>query len=346
MTVAKTDFKKYAGKISNSGGDENWGIHGGKAGDNTGHEWEIRSWYNRPWNCILRHPNQQVRDLIAELAIEAANNDNIGYDQWQRETYWSQLQKVGYRPSKITTPCESDCSAGVIANAKAVGYLLGNSALKGITSTYTGNMRAGFKAAGFQVLTDSKYLNSQDYLMPGDILLNDTHHTATNLGIGSKSGYKAANNVVDLTAGKTIDQMAKEILSGNNPYGDGDERIFNLGDKYEAVQKRVNELIAERNKTNTTPAPTTTNKVPVYSGTYSKTVARKGQVTANLLNIRLQPTIKAGNLTSYPTLKKGTEVGICMQTKDEDGDPWYYIKITGNKGEKFGFASAAYIKLI
>lgn len=106
-TVPKTgiDFSKYNGKISNSGKDENSKLKGGKAGDQTKHEWEIRDWYNRPWSCVLRHPNQQVRELIAELAIEAANNNKIGYDQNQRSTYWTQLKKVGYRPSKITTAC-------------------------------------------------------------------------------------------------------------------------------------------------------------------------------------------------------------------------------------------------
>jgi len=71
-TAATVDFSKYAGKISNSGGDERWGIRGGQAGDQTGREWELRNWYSYPWNCVLRHPNQQVRDLIAQLAIEAA----------------------------------------------------------------------------------------------------------------------------------------------------------------------------------------------------------------------------------------------------------------------------------
>ena len=51
-------------------------------------------------------------------------------------------------------------------------------------------MRTAYRNAGFEVLTDSKYLNGYDYLMPGDVLLNDIHHTATNLGIGAKSGYK------------------------------------------------------------------------------------------------------------------------------------------------------------
>ena len=36
------------------------------------------------------------------------------------------------------------------------------------------------------MLTDSKYLTGCDYLLPGDILLYDSHHTATNVTIGKK----------------------------------------------------------------------------------------------------------------------------------------------------------------
>lgn len=183
------DFTKYYGKISNSSGDQNGHIHGGAAGDQTGKEWQIRSWYNRPWTCILRYPDQEVRELIAELGIQAANNDKIGYDQYQRDTYWTQLKNSGYRPSKITKACEADCSAGVIANTKAAGYLKNITALKNLSASYTGNMRTGYKKAGFTVLTDKKYLTGYDYLVPGDILLYDNHHTATNLSIGKKAGY-------------------------------------------------------------------------------------------------------------------------------------------------------------
>ena len=174
--------------ISNSGGDENGKVSGGKAGDQTGREWQLRAWYNRPWSCVLRYPDAKVREKIAELGKKAAQNDKIGYDQYERDTYWTQLKKAGYDPSKITTACEADCSAGVIANVKAVGYLLGIDKLKNLNASYTGNMRSGFKAAGFTVLTASKYLTGPDYLLPGDILLNDQHHTATNITAGSKSG--------------------------------------------------------------------------------------------------------------------------------------------------------------
>lgn len=175
-------------KISNSGSDEHGNYKGGAAGDNTGKEWYIRDWYNRPWNCVLRHPDPAVRACIADLATKATNNNKIGYDQYQRQTYWTELQKVGYDPSRITTACEADCSAGVIANIKAAGHLLGRKELQDITCTYTGNMRSGLKAAGFACLTDSKYLTGSSYLVAGDILLNDTHHTATAVTNGVNSG--------------------------------------------------------------------------------------------------------------------------------------------------------------
>ena len=93
---------------------------------------------------------------------------------------------MGWEPSKINVNCEADCSAGVCANVTAAGYLLGIKALQNHTGTYTGNMRSALTKAGFQLLTDSKYLTSGDYLLPGDILLNDGHHTATNVTVGKK----------------------------------------------------------------------------------------------------------------------------------------------------------------
>ena len=172
--------------ISNSGSDENGAYRGGQAGDQTGKEWQMRSWYNRPWLVVLRYPDQKVALKLAQLVIDAALNDKIGYDQGQNRTYLAQLKAVGWEPSKITVACEADCSAGVCANVTAVGYLLGIKALKEHTGTYTGNMRSALTKAGFKALTDSKYLTSGDYLLPGDILLNDNHHTATNVTIGSK----------------------------------------------------------------------------------------------------------------------------------------------------------------
>ena len=181
--------------ISNVSGDERGKLAGGQAGDQTGNEWKIRSWYNRPWLCVLRHPDPAVRKELAKLARAGAKNDKIGYDQGtvgnseDRYSFWYQLKANGYDPAKITKACETDCSAAEAAMVKAVGYRLGIDKLKNVSIyLYTGNMRANFKAAGFEVLTASKYLTSDAYLLEGDVLLNDNHHVATNLDDGSKAG--------------------------------------------------------------------------------------------------------------------------------------------------------------
>lgn len=201
--------------IANSGSDERGSYSGGAAGDQTGKEWRIINWYNRPWNCILRHPDPAVRELIATLATQGAKNDLIGYDQNERWTFWNQMKKVGYYPVNINTKCEADCSAGVISIVWAVGYLLGLYKLKQLNATYTGNMRSGFRSAGFEVLTASKYLSGDSYLMRGDILLNDAHHTAINL----TTGNKVVTEVEDLTEEQTRKIVREEInaiLKGEN----------------------------------------------------------------------------------------------------------------------------------
>ena len=191
--------------ISNCGHDERSKYSGGQAGDQTGNEWRIISWYNRPWNVVLRHPDANVRKEIAKLAKAAANNNKIGYDQGERWTFWDELKKVGYDPAKITSNCETDCSAGVLALCKSTGYRLNIQALKDINQNgYTGNQRKILKAAGFQVLTDKKYLDSEDYLLEGDILLNEGHHTATNLTNGKYSGATEESvSEVELTPAQT-----------------------------------------------------------------------------------------------------------------------------------------------
>ncbi len=170
--------------ISNSGSDERGAYKNGQAGDQNSREWQIRSWYNRPWTCVLRHPDANVGIMLSNLSIKSAQNNKIGYDQNQRDTYWTQLQKANYDPSAIKTVCEADCSSGVIANTKAVGHLMGLKELQKIAATYTGNMKAKYKAAGFSTLTATKYLTSEKNLQLGDILLNENHHTAVYVGDG------------------------------------------------------------------------------------------------------------------------------------------------------------------
>lgn len=165
----------------------------------------------------MRYPDPAVRGLIAQLAGEAADNNKIGYDQSERGLFWYRLKQYGYFPSAIKIVCESDCSAGVAAIVKATGYILDLDNLKTVSADmYTGNERAALTAAGFSALTDSKYLSSDKYLMPGDILLYEGHHTAINLDFGSKSSM-AFSIEAHISA---TDKFAKTARVGNYSYGD------------------------------------------------------------------------------------------------------------------------------
>lgn len=172
--------------ISNSGSDENGQYHGGKAGDQTGKEWQLRSWYKRPWTHVFRYEKSKaVRDKITEFACAAALNNKIGYDQYQRTTFWKQLLAVDYNPANIATACEADCSAGVASIVKAVGTILGVDALKSLSYTLTSrNLKPALIAAGFACYTSSAYTGSNKALLPGDILLCENHHVATNITKG------------------------------------------------------------------------------------------------------------------------------------------------------------------
>lgn len=173
--------------VSNCGQDENGNLHGGKAGDQTKNEWDIRGWKAAGWTCVLRYPNSSVREEICSLATKAAENDLIGYNQHDRKSFWEHLQMSAYDPSQITVACNADCSCGTAGIVKAVGYRIGMETLQNINvEMTTANMREALQSVGFTVLTEKKYLNSPEYLLPGDIVLRDGVHVCINITEGSK----------------------------------------------------------------------------------------------------------------------------------------------------------------
>ena len=262
--------------ISNCGHDERNKYTGGKAGDQTGEEWKIREWYDRPWNCVLRYPDAKIRGMIADKAEKAAKNDNVGYDMYQRYTFWDELKRVNYDPSKIKTACEADCSSGITAIVRGIGFELGIKKLQNIPEkTYTEDMRANFTKAGFEVLTGQKYTKSQDYLLPGDILLNDKKHVTTNLTKGSKA------EEIQNEPKKSIEEMAKLVIAGK--YGNDPERSKKLkaeGYDPKEVQAKVNEML-KANK----PAKTTTTYVVTGLSTFLNVrKSPNGTVVGKLFN--------------------------------------------------------------
>lgn len=278
-TEQTTGGNKMTVKLSNCGHDENGRYAGGKAGDQTGTEYQIIDWYSRPWKCVLRFENENVAAMIADMAKKAALNDLIGYDQGtvgnsnDRYTFWQHLKASNYDPAQITIACESDCSASTAAIIKGAGCRLGITALQNVSiylTTY--NMRSALQAAGAKVLTDSKYLTSGNYIKAGDILLNDDHHVA----IAVTSGPYAGSTTNAGGTKKSVTEIAKEVIAGK--WGNGDERknrLTSAGYNYNEVQKKVNELA-----TGTAKKSVTEIAKEVIAGKWGNGDARKSKLTS------------------------------------------------------------------
>ncbi len=165
----------------------------GIPGDSTGLEWQVKEWFRDgkyyAWDKVYRYPDENVARTIAICAIKGANNDNIGYkfEGWgggsRQNSLGYELEKVNFDLSAINTKCDSICSLSTSNVVKAAGYALNMEQLKSIpTNSYTAE--ANYPGRGFQTLTDSKYLNSTDNLLAGDILVNTGVHVNIFVGNG------------------------------------------------------------------------------------------------------------------------------------------------------------------
>ena len=171
--------------------DERGKANGGQAGDQTGSEVCIRSWYASGWNVVLRPKSSAVAEKMAAACETLCRSNLVGYDQWERNSLWDELEKVQWDASKLKTKCETDCSAFMTACARVAGITVPRVALGGgkYNAPITQTMRSAFGGTGaFEVLTDSKYMTSDKYLKRGDVLVRESGHTAMALVNGDLSG--------------------------------------------------------------------------------------------------------------------------------------------------------------
>lgn len=169
QSIVNQLIKKGRDMIGHASIDENGKAQGGMAGDQTGKEVCRREWYKKPWTAVIRPNDSNIAEKIAKAMEEACDNNNIGYDQSQRTTLFTEAQKVGFRLSTIKTKCETDCSALVAVCVNAAG-------VKVSKDIYTGNELNALKATGeFKIYTTADYVNSKDKLKRGDILLAKGH---------------------------------------------------------------------------------------------------------------------------------------------------------------------------
>ena len=169
--------------IGSARGDEHGHITGGQAGDQTGREVCTEAWYNssKGWR-VFRAIEPDKAEKLAECMLKACANNKIGYDQSNNQSLWNAVQSVGYDPSKVTAPVETDCSqlvrvccnyagipVGMFSTADEPKYLLG-----------TGQ---------FKELTESAYTSKSSYLQKGDVLCTRSKgHTCIVVADGDKVG--------------------------------------------------------------------------------------------------------------------------------------------------------------
>lgn len=184
--------------IAHSSIDENGKIAGGKAGDQTGKEICIRTWYDKPFTQVLRIENKEVREQFANNMIDCANNDNVGYDQGGRNTILTEAEKVNFDFTKISNKCESDCSSlatvcilGAIykifgkdeyLKAKAVLVVSGNCAT---TSTLPSRLQK-LTVIKVTLYTSTAYTRGTSKAIYGDIYNKPGSHVVCYIDDGKK----------------------------------------------------------------------------------------------------------------------------------------------------------------
>lgn len=165
-------------RVGSAKGDEYGEASGGRAGDQTGGEVGTQLWYVHPkgWNG-MRAKDSKVADKIAYAMEAACKNNLIGYDQSQRLTLYTEAKKVGFDPAKVTTACETDCSALVRVCLAYAGIMVGD--------FYTGNEVDTIMATGKFIRIPNAQLTSSAYAHKGDILVTKTTgHTVVVLDNG------------------------------------------------------------------------------------------------------------------------------------------------------------------
>lgn len=176
-------------KICSARIDENNKAHGGKAGDQTGKEVSTQNWYlhGKEW-VVLRAKDAAAREKIAEDMEFACDNRNIGYDQYQRDTLYNVSKPLGFNCKKVTTPCETDCSALVRVCVCYAGIAVGN--------FRTTNQASVLMATGkFEKFTDDAHCKKSANLLRGDILVTRSQgHTVVVLTDGSNAKAERAND--------------------------------------------------------------------------------------------------------------------------------------------------------
>jgi GH25 family lysozyme M1 (1,4-beta-N-acetylmuramidase) len=115
-----------------------------------------------------------VGAVTARIARQVSENENVGYSQYRRRTWFAAADWAGHVPSAQDADCSSlACGAIDYGLHDTYGVPWGHQALLEINDFWTGNMRAGMEARGFRERTWSdENLCPDGGFQAGDIILS------------------------------------------------------------------------------------------------------------------------------------------------------------------------------
>lgn len=167
--------------------DDGWNRKA-KAGDQTGREVFIRSWYPYDWDGIIHCLDASVSKRAVDIAIKLANSNLVGYDQSERNTLYQALKNNNWDVDKYIKSgkrTETDCSAFVYAC-----YCCVVPALRSDSNAPTvPQLKSRFtKIDSFKWYTAKRFRTKDTDLRAGDILVNTDAHTVMAIDTGSTYG--------------------------------------------------------------------------------------------------------------------------------------------------------------
>lgn len=311
--------------FSHAASNENGQTAGGKAGDQTKREVRIEEFFDYDWQYILRPIDPKVAEGMAKGAEQAAANDNVGYDQPDRYSFYEQAKLKNFDISKIDKPCNTDCSQMVTT------LTLGQGVPRLSKYVWTANMVEAFQ---YTKAFDIILYQNQKQLRRGDALLTVTKHhvvmvirgyddeapaySTTPKGVGEAYGMATIPVYSDTTATKKI--AGYPNLGAGNLFDvcdeSGDFYYIRIAGKYYGWIKKQFVL--------------------------KKTPYAKGEVITDLhMRANAGTTIDGKAVPSLMIVKTHSVIDICDVKKAQNGTDWYHIYYKG----LYGFCSARYVKL-
>ncbi len=300
--------------IGQASRDERGRYVGGQAGNQSGTELNVRAFYDKPWDRgLIRFRDGAAAARCAGAMSAAVGNMRIGYDQGQRNSLLPLARAAGWDLAAVSRDCECDCSSlagvcGIVAGAPEGAIYVGGNLC------YTGNIVERFQATGLVDVYGAGYAGVAGNLQIGDILVSSSHAAVVVSGGKVPQSGSASISNTGGNSSSGIDALARAVIAGR--YGVGDARRAALGDRYDAVQARVNELLKG-----------TPNAVGTSMGV-ACIIAGEYKVVCGSLNVRAKPSLGGAVVASYD---RGERIySVAADTVTADDYVWaHYMAYSG-----------------